>query len=215
MRPRGGVCCAGRSTAAWGRAQSNAGGWSTAARIHTNGTGNRPDGRFIALAWAGLAADTRASVARHPRNAEMVHRAPAFRAADGAAGAAHGGIDAPASQYSAQLDRGFEKHTAMGAESVQQPEYGVGKTSARDAGEDSGRPITFVGRTCARPTAATTATNDRTKERRDKFFHGHGIQNESPRHGGHSFCLLPTSQASAGIVSSFFTSPAPSEGSQE
>src|ERR1035437_8854877 len=49
-----------------------------------DGAGNRPDGRFIALAWAGLAADTRASVARHPRNSEMVHRAPAFRAADGA-----------------------------------------------------------------------------------------------------------------------------------
>src|ERR1019366_4246331 len=150
-------------------------------RIHTNGAGNRPDGCFIALAWAGLAADTRASVARHPRNSEMVHRAPAFRAADGAAGAAHGGIDAPASQDSAQLDRGFEKHTAMGAESVQQPEYGVGKTSDRDAGEkkdskrgekrrqqqeggggkrcergageDGGRPITLGGRAGARPTA--------------------------------------------------------------
>jgi hypothetical protein len=44
-----------------------------------------------------------------------------------AVGVRDGGIDAPAGQYSAQLDRGFERHTAMGAERVRQSEYGVGK----------------------------------------------------------------------------------------
>jgi hypothetical protein len=66
------------------------------------------------------------------------------------------------------------------------------------------------GRPCGRP-----ATTDRTEEQLDKLFHGQSVQVGLLRHGGHSLCLLPTSQASDGIVSSFFTSPAPSEGSHE
>lgn len=66
------------------------------------------------------------------------------------------------------------------------------------------------GRTCCRP-----ATVDRNKLQRDKLSHDWGMDTGLPATEDILFCLLQSSHASEGIVSSFFTSPAPSEGSHE